>query len=209
VVRPCFIPSSVGAALTVQLRFEVRDFGQSRFFLGQRLFFRGPFLFLRGPLLFLLSLRLFFRGPRLFQGGPLLFGFGLQLIQMALDAALLAQVVLAGLVGVIGAVFVGEGFQGAHGLLHLVGVHPGRQGAGVESFAFGEEFQPAILLGLDGVGVEFVQLQQPDAAVVEQQASGAVAQTEVVDELGALLGPSRALKTQSILGSMGWFMVGV
>jgi hypothetical protein len=62
---------------------------------------------------------------------------------------------------------------------------------------------------LDGVGVEFVQLQQPDAAVVEQQASGAVAQTEVVDELGALLGPSRALKTQSILGSMGWFMVGV
>ena len=65
-------------------------------------------------------------------------------------------------------------------------MHPGRQGVGVESFAFGEEFQPAFLFGVDGVGVEFVQLQQPDAAVVEQQTSGAVAQAEVVGELGAL-----------------------
>jgi hypothetical protein len=41
---------------------------------------------------------------------------------------------------------------------------------------------------VDGVGVEFVQFQQPDAAVVEQQASERVAQAEVVGEFGALLG---------------------
>jgi hypothetical protein len=172
------------SALTCACSFSARSCS----FSGARLFFFRALLFFFRPRLFPLSPCLFPLSPRLFPLSPRLFGFGLQLFQVTLDTALFAQIVLACLVGVIGAVFVGEGFQGAHGLPHFVGVHPGRQGAGVESFAFGEELQPAFLFGVDGVGVEFVQFQQPDAAVVEQQASGAVAQAKVVDALGALLG---------------------
>nr|WP_052315011.1 hypothetical protein [Thiocystis violascens] len=62
----------------------------------------------------------------------------------------------------------------------------GGRAIGVETLAVLEEFEPAFLFGLDRVGVEFVQLQQPDAAVVEQRAAVGVAQAKVVDVLGGV-----------------------
>ena len=60
------------------------------------------------------------------------------------------------------------------------------QGGRVESLAVFEEFEPALLFGLDRIGVELVQLQQPDAAVVEQAATLGVAQAEAVGIVGAV-----------------------
>jgi len=52
-------------------------------------------------------------------------------------------------------------------LISIVGLHPVGQVGLIQVFAFLEEFQPALLLGLDPFGHELVQFQQPDAAVVE------------------------------------------
>jgi hypothetical protein len=97
-----------------------------------------------------------------------------------------ALVFEARLIGVIGALFLGEGVQGAHGLPHLGGVHPGRQVVGVELGAVFEEFDPAILLGLHRLGGEFGDLQQPDAAVLAKHAAGGVAQADVVGVVGVI-----------------------
>ncbi len=69
---------------------------------------------------------------------------------------------------------------------HFVGVHPGGEGLSIELFAILEEFEPAVLFGLDGVDGMFVQFQKPDAAVLNKSPPGAVAQAKVVDGLGTL-----------------------
>ncbi len=108
-----------------------------------------------------------------------------QFIEAALDAGLLAQVILARLVRVVLAFFLGEALQGTHGLSHLLGVHPLGQGVFDELLAFGEEFQPSgqfgvDLLGLPRPGGELAKFQQPDAAVVEQGAPLIIAHPEPV-----------------------------
>ena len=102
-----------------------------------------------------------------------------RLLQFALapfDGALHAQVVLARLIGVVGVFFLGEGLQGTHGLPHFDGLHPLGQSVGVQAFPFFEEFEPALLFAGDRLGGEFAQLEEGDAAVVEQAAAPLVAQ---------------------------------
>jgi hypothetical protein len=59
-------------------------------------------------------------------------------------------------------------------------LHPLRQRGVVQALAVPEELEPALLLGFDPLGGEFVQLQQIDPAVVEERASAVVAQAIAV-----------------------------
>ncbi len=52
---------------------------------------------------------------------------GVLVLELALDGALLAQEILARLVGVVGPFVLGEGFECAHGLPHFGGLHPRRE----------------------------------------------------------------------------------
>ena len=81
----------------------------------------------------------------------------------------------------IGALLVGKHFQGVHGLVHLLGLHPLGQALVIEPFTLGEEFQPALLFGLDDFNRTFTQFQQPDAAMVDQALSLFIPQPEPVD----------------------------
>ena len=150
-----------GAVAIVQQRFEPLDLGE------------GGFL---GLTLGLLRLQGGFPGLALglarLQGGFL--GLALDLLRLqgglslgracrpfvvefALDRALLAQEVLPGLIDVIGAFFVGEGFQGRHGLPHFRGLHPVGKVIGVQVFAVFKELEPSLFFGFDVLGGEFVQ----------------------------------------------------
>ena len=163
------------------------------FFLQRGVFFlqRGVFFLQRR---FLGGALLFPGGAFRFPGGALLFGLRLQCFQMALDAALHAQVVLPRLIGMVGALFVGKGFQRAHGLPHFVGLHPVGQVGCVQPLAVLEKFQPALLFGFDSLGGELVQLQQPDPAVIEEAAACVVAQ--LVDVGVGRVGPQQVLGQQ-------------
>jgi len=125
--------------------------------------------------------------PLAFLGRPSLQLLGLslgrlrrQVLNAPLDAALLAQVVLARLVGVVGPLFLGELFQGPHGLSHLLGLHPLGQPALIEPLALVEKFQPPLLFGLDFAGTELGQFQEADLSVLHQFPPGLVAQPKAV-----------------------------
>ena len=103
-----------------------------------------------------------------------------QLLLIPGNAALHAQVVLPRLIGIIGTLFLREALQGAHGLSHLRRLHPVGKAVGVQAFAVFEELQPPLFFGFDRAGGEFVQLEQADAAMLQQGAAALVAQAVAV-----------------------------
>ena len=96
-------------------------------------------------------------------------------VEFALDRALLAQEVLPGLIDVIGTFFVGERLQDSHSLPHFWSLHPVGKVIGIQVFAVFKELEPSLFLCFDVLGGEFVQLEEVDAAMVEQAAVALVA----------------------------------
>ena len=76
-----------------------------------------------------------------------------------MNGALLAQELLALMMGVVGAFILGKGGQGGHDLPHFVGLHPWWRGGCVQALAIGKELEPALLFRDDLRDVEFTQLQ--------------------------------------------------
>ena len=93
----------------------------------------------------------------------------------------------------IGAFFLGEGFQGAHGLPHFGGLHPHGQRGVVQALAVAEELEPALLLGFDPLGGECVQREKGDPAMVEERASAVVAPAVFAQEPDGIDGAQRAV----------------
>jgi len=97
-------------------------------------------------------------------------------------------------------------------LPHFRGLHPHGEPVDVQVLALLEELEPALLLGRDLFVGELVQFQEINPAVVEQTLAALVAQAALrkwISRLRFSSDPRRALKTQSILGSMGRRMGGV
>jgi hypothetical protein len=61
-----------------------------------------------------------------------------------------------------------------------VGLHPCGKGVLVKTLGLIEKLEPTLLLGFDRFGGEFTEFQQPDTAVVQEDASVLIAQPEVV-----------------------------
>jgi len=65
--------------------------------------------------------------------------------------------------------FLQEALHGAHGLPHLIGLHPVWEVVDVQALAVLEKLQPPLFLGFDRAGGEFAQLEQADAAMLQRR----------------------------------------